>query len=60
MRVIGRCFELNRLNFSINVISCVKMNVSINTPNVQAPFGVSLLHPLVIIEGYDQNYMKDI
>jgi hypothetical protein len=50
------CFELNRLTFFIKVISCVKMLVSNNTPNVQAPLGVSLLHPLLIIEGYHQNY----
>jgi hypothetical protein len=52
MGVIDMCFELNRLTFFIKVISCVKMLVSNNTPNVQAPLGVSLLHPLLIIEGY--------
>ena len=31
-----------------------------NTPKVQAPFGVSLLHPVLIIQGYNQNYMKYI
>lgn len=30
-----------------------------NTPKVQAPCDVFLLHPLLIIQGYDQNYMKD-
>jgi hypothetical protein len=32
----------------------------INTPKVQAPFGVSLLYPVLIIQGYNQNYMKYI
>jgi hypothetical protein len=36
------------------------MLVTINTPKVQAPFGVSLFHPLLIIHGHNQNYMKDI
>ena len=36
------------------------MFVTINTPNVQAPFGVSLLHSFLIINGYNQNYLKDI
>jgi hypothetical protein len=31
---------------------------TINTPTVQAPFGVSLLHPVLSIQGYDQNYMN--
>jgi hypothetical protein len=30
---------------------------TINTPKVQAPFGVSLLHLVLIIQGYNQNYM---
>ena len=30
-----------------------------NTPKVQAPCDVSLLHPLLIIQGYYQNYTKD-
>jgi hypothetical protein len=34
------------------------MLVTINTPKVQAPFGVSLLHPLLIIQGYNQNKMN--
>ena len=34
------------------------MLVTINTPKVQAPFGVSLLHPLPIIQGYNQNKMN--
>ena len=33
------------------------MLVTINTPKVQAPFGVSLLQPLLIIQGYNQNKM---
>ena len=33
------------------------MLATINMPKVQAPFGVSLLHPVLIIQGYDQNYM---
>jgi hypothetical protein len=36
------------------------MIATINTPKVQAPFGVSLLHPVLIIQGYNQNYMKYI
>ena len=28
------------------------MLVTINTPKVQAPFGVSLLHPVLIVQGY--------
>jgi starvation-inducible outer membrane lipoprotein len=34
------------------------MLATINTPTVQAPFGVSLLHPVLSIQGYDQNYMN--
>jgi hypothetical protein len=34
------------------------MLATINTSNVQAPFGVSLLHLVLIIQGYNQNYMK--
>ena len=34
------------------------MLVTINTPKVQPPFGVSLLHPLLIIQGYNQNKMN--
>ena len=36
------------------------MLATINTPKVQAAFGVSLLHLVLIIQGYDQNYMKYI
>jgi hypothetical protein len=36
------------------------MLATINTPKVQAPFAVSPLHPVLIIQGYNQNYMKDI
>jgi hypothetical protein len=36
------------------------MLAKINTSKVQARFGVSLLHPFLIIQGYDQNYMKYI
>ena len=36
------------------------MHATINTPKVQAPFGVSLLHLVLIIQGYNQNYMKYI
>jgi hypothetical protein len=49
MGVIDMCFELNRLTFFIKEISCVKMLISNNTPNVQAPLGVSLLHLSVTI-----------
>ena len=34
------------------------MLATINTPKVQTPFGVSLLHLVLIIQGYNQNYMK--
>jgi hypothetical protein len=34
------------------------MLATINMPKVQDPFGVSLLHPALIIQGYNQNYMK--
>ena len=36
------------------------MLAAINTPKFQAPLGVSLLHPVLIIQGYNQNYMKYI
>ena len=35
------------------------MLATINTPTVQAPFGVSLLHLVLIIQGY-KKYMKYI
>jgi hypothetical protein len=43
-----------------NVIYFIQMLATINTPKVQAPFGVSLLHLVLIIQGYNQNYMKYI
>ena len=42
--------------FFNNVISFIQMLATINTPKVQAPFGVSLLHSVLIIQGYNQNY----
>jgi hypothetical protein len=39
------------------------MLATINTPKVQAPFGVSLLHLVLIIQGYNQfanEYIKRI
>ena len=36
------------------------MLATINMPKAQAPFGVSLLHPGLIIQGCNQNYMKYI
>jgi len=42
------------------MISFIQMIVIFNTPKIQAPFGVSLLHPVLIIQGYNQNYMKYI
>jgi hypothetical protein len=36
--------------------SFIQMLATINTPKVQAPFGVSLLHSVLIIQGYNQNY----
>ena len=46
--------------FFNNVISFIQMLATINTPKVQAPFGVSPLHLVLIIQGYNQNYMKYI
>jgi hypothetical protein len=46
--------------FLNNVIFFIQMLATINTPKVQAPFGVSLLHLVLIIQGYNQNYMKYI
>ena len=46
--------------FFNNVIYFIQMLATINTPKVQAPFGVSLLHLVLIIQGYNQNYMKYI
>ena len=42
------------------MISFIQMLQLYNTPKVQAPFDISLLHPLLIIQGYNQDYMKDI
>ena len=39
--------------FFNNVISFIQMLATINTPKVQAPFGVSLLHLVLIIQGYN-------
>ena len=36
------------------------MRVTLNTPKVQVPLGVSLLHSLLIIQGGNQNCIKDI
>jgi len=36
------------------------MLATINTPKVQAPFGVSLLHHVLIIQGYNQNKVLDL
>jgi hypothetical protein len=41
-------------------IVVIQMLATINKPKDQAPFGVSLLHPVLIIQGYNQNYMKYI
>ena len=46
--------------FFYNVISFIQMLATINTPKVQAPFGVSLLHPVLIIQDYYQIYLKYI
>ena len=46
--------------FFNNVIYFIQMLATINTPKVPAPFGVSLLHLVLIIQGYNQNYMKYI
>ena len=42
-----------------NDISFIQMLVTINTPNVHAPFGFPLLHHLLIIQGYDHYILKD-
>ena len=39
--------------FFNNVISFIQMLATINTPKVQAPFGVSLVHLVLIIQGYN-------
>ena len=36
------------------------MLATINTPEVQAPLGIFLLHLVLVIQGYYQNYMKYI
>ena len=46
--------------FLNNVISFIQILATINTPKVQAPFGVSLLFLVLITHGYNQNYMKYI
>jgi len=50
----------NNFFFFNNVLSFIQMLATINTTKVQAPFGVSLLHLVLIIQGYNQNYMKYI
>ena len=42
------------------MIYLIQMLATINTPKIEAPFGVSLLHFVLIIQGYNQNYMKYI
>ena len=44
--------------FFNNMISFMQMFATINTLKVQAPFGVSLLHHVLIILSYNQNYHK--
>jgi len=44
--------------FFNNVISFIQMPVTLNTPKIHTPFGVSLFHPLLIIEGCNQNCRK--
>ena len=51
-------FYVNCFFFFNNVIYFIQMLATINTPKVQAPFGVSLLHLVLIIQGYNQNYME--
>ena len=48
------------LFFFNNVIYFIQMLATIDTPKVQAPFGVSLLHLVLIVQGYNQNYLKNI
>ena len=47
-------YDLSMIFFS-NLISFIQMLATINTPKVQAHFGVSLLHHVLIIQGYNQN-----
>jgi hypothetical protein len=42
--------EINYLKNIFNIISFIQMLATINTPKVQAPFGVSLLHLVLIIQ----------
>jgi hypothetical protein len=49
------CFKMFFVFFN-NVIYFIQMLATINTPKVQAPFGVSLLHLVLIIQGYNQNF----
>ncbi len=41
--------QVKLFGFSNNVISFIQMLATINTPKVQAPLGVSLLHLVLII-----------
>jgi hypothetical protein len=52
--ILALKYEVPKLNTKIQMLA------TINTPKVQAPFGVSLLHLVLIIQGYNQNYMKYI
>jgi hypothetical protein len=42
--------------FFSNVISFIQMLATINTPKVQAPFGVSLLHLVCRKQNYFETY----
>jgi hypothetical protein len=54
MNMIGNPSEMGFFN---NVISFIQMLVALNTPKVQAPFGVSLIYPLLIIQGCSVTFL---
>ena len=60
MNLYLNCVYVNFYFYFNNIISFIQMLATNNIPKVQAPFGVSLLHPLLIIEVYNQNYMNVI
>ena len=55
--IVGKYIVIVSFFFFNNVIYFIQMLATINTPKVQAPFGVSLLHLVLIIQGYNQNYL---
>jgi hypothetical protein len=52
---------IKRINENKTLQKCTfLMKVTIKTQKVQSPFRVSLLHPVLIFQGYYQNYKKYI